>query len=175
MRGSPAFRLDGAATAPPHVQRPPRATEGGCNRLTADGDSQLHSRLLGELDMERPGGRDDRFCSRRQSARLSEATSRVAWRGVQSAHTGHVKLHLQGELRGDGGVSEQLIGFFQSGVFGGNAVDGQDPVAYLQDAAPNAQQQQQQQQQYAFPDVTRRRSAASRAWPNLSAGLSGSM
>lgn len=48
--------------------------------------------------------------------------------------TGHVKLDLQRELSGDGRVSEQLIGFFQGGVFGGNSIYRQNPVADLQDA-----------------------------------------
>lgn len=47
--------------------------------------------------------------------------------------TGHVKLNLQRELSCDGRVSEQLIGFFQSGVFSRDSIYGQNPVTDLQD------------------------------------------
>lgn len=53
--------------------------------------------------------------------------------------TCHVELDLQGDLAGDAGVSQQLVGFLQGAILGGDAVDGQDAVADLQDSTPAPQ------------------------------------
>lgn len=50
--------------------------------------------------------------------------------------TCYVELDLQRDLVGERRISQQLVGFFQGPVFRGDAVDGQEAVPHLQQAAP---------------------------------------
>ena len=51
--------------------------------------------------------------------------------------TCNVKLQIQSDLVGQGGVSEQLVGLFQGALLRGDAVDGQQSVPHLQQPTPS--------------------------------------
>ena len=48
-----------------------------------------------------------------------------------------VKLQIQSDLVGQGGVSEQLVGLLQGALLRGDAVDGQQSVPHLQQPTPS--------------------------------------
>lgn len=58
---------------------------------------------------------------------------------MAASQTCYVKLDLQGDFVGQGGVPQQLVGLFQRPVLRGDPVDGQEAVSHLQQATPTTQ------------------------------------
>lgn len=52
-------------------------------------------------------------------------------------HTCDIELDLHRDLIGQGGVSEQLVGFLQRAVFCWDPIDGQQSVPDLQQSTPD--------------------------------------
>lgn len=55
---------------------------------------------------------------------------------MTNVHTCDIELYLHRDFIGQGGVSEQLVGFFQGAIFCWDPIDGQQSVPDLQQSTP---------------------------------------
>lgn len=105
-------------------------------RLTADGDAQLHPSPLGQFHMKGPAAGNHRLWSGLEKQMWAEISRDPSAEEIINVHTCDIELYLHWDFIGQGGVSEQLVGFFQRAVLCWDPIDGQQSVPDLQQSTP---------------------------------------